>query len=212
MSRIRHPFPLPHHALAEFCHPSPASPFHEPRQQGRETIVANGHLALRITKGNWFDSDIPPAEDAPEFLERIGKLDFAAPFTSPHWQPLEDVAPRLFAHGSISLWLNGKRAPSPVVFVAGRFRARLAVLQLVSRLPRAEIHTGPADPSKPLWFRFSGGSGLIARDRNLDTCGPAFAIFEPERCLYTDARLERRQRFQGLEMPGNPWPPPEPID
>jgi len=212
MSKKGFPFPLPRHALGEFCHPAAGSVFDRPRFHEGYTWTGNTHLALKISKGNWMDGEIESAEDAPEFLKRIRKLDWNAPFDRPEWSLLEEVAPRLFGRKAIGLWLNGKTNASPVVMVGGRFRARLSVLQLVSRLPRVEVYTGPADRSAPLWLRFSGGCGVIARASSLDNTPPAFAIFEPRRDGETGERVERpRNAFQGLESVGN-WPPPEPVD
>lgn len=222
-SKPAFPYPLPLEALEDFCHPVAGSVFAKPRKHEGETLVGNTHLALRIRKGTWLDSEISAAEESAEFVRRMGGLDWNAPFESPEWRYLADVKARLFPKGSapVGLWLEGKTGPSPVVMVAGRFRARLSVLQLVARLPRVEVYTGAADPTKPLWLRFSGGYGLIARHAALDVTPPSFSIFEPQRHHETGEVLRRPPKaFQGLKPSGSPWPPvdtsdlpePEPAD
>lgn len=200
------PYPLPLHALDEFRHPAEASVFHRPAFHAGETLVGNGHIALRIRKGHWFDEDHAPA--SPEFLERFDRLgwDFS-PVDGGKWHLLDSVRGTLFRHAGIGFWLNGKPAPTPLVWIGDRLRVRLSLLQLVSRLPRAEVCAQP----HALLIRFSGGMGIAPRDKRLDQCGTAFSLFAPERCPYDGRELGKRSEVR-LEVPGRNWPPPEPID
>jgi len=102
-------------------------------------------------------------------LERLQGL--GGWYRSPHedagaWRKLDDCTLDLFRDGVLPMWdaSSGKArycvAPAAAVNASRVIPA--ASLQLVSRLPRAEVYTAPERHS-PVPFRFNGGDGLMAR-------------------------------------------------
>lgn len=209
--KFSYPYPLPEHALADFCHPCDWHLLHKPRLWDGCMVAANGYVAIRCQRGAWIDSEFPEAST--DFRSRVERLLWGRmSHLKDDWRALDDVRGTLFRRAPIGLWIDdardaGKLSPSPVVWVAGGILVRLSLLQLIARLPRCEIHTGPMNADDPLWFRFSGGRGLIARDSKL-TAPAAFTVFEPMRDCLTGERVER----QKTPKPnfGTP-PPPEPA-
>lgn len=180
-----------------------------------EVWAANGYLAIRCNRGAWIDSEFPEAWT--DFRTRVEGLPWARwDALRDDWRALDAVRGTLFRKASLGLWLETKRgwtlAPSPVVLVCGGIPCRLSMLQLIARLPRCEVYTGPCDRSDPLWFRFSGGRGLIAHDRLLTT-PPAFSVFEPRRDCLSGQRVERQKMPPPrLRQPGVDWPPADMTD
>lgn len=166
------PYPLPEYALGEFCSPVAGSVFDAPARVGSEIVAANGFLAIRAHRGGWIDSEF--AEARPEFVTRFGKLPWGRwDGLGDDWRTLDRQT--MMRRGEIGLWLKGKPAPSPVWRV-GNVQVRLSMLQLIARLPRAEVQwTGDRDT--PLFFRFSGGRGMVARDERLALW--SYALFQP---------------------------------
>lgn len=199
------PYPLPLHALAEFCHPAPASILSRPVSHGGETLVGNGHLALRIRKGQWMDSEHAAASAA--YLERFERLPWDFAPTALEWHCLDDVRGTLFRGAAIGFWFNGEPAPCPVVWVAETIRVRLSLLQLIARLPRAEICARLGE----LLIRFSGGIGIAPAARALNDRQIAFSIFAPERCPM-DGHVMGKHVEVRLTQPGVNWPPVDMTD
>lgn len=213
MNRHSFRYPLPQAALAEFVHPAPWHRFARYWRHDGEILAANGYVAIRAHRGAWLDREIPAA--SAEFLGRFGKL----PWThweqvagKRTWEKLDDESLRIWGHPRLGLWLNEKVAPSPVVCV-NEVRVRLSVLQLVAMLPRAEVWAGPLDREHPLWFRFSGGRGCIARDAML-TARPIMHLFAPRHDVFDGTRLDKADpgRARGLDFSMKDWPPVEPHE
>jgi hypothetical protein len=96
-------------------------------------------------------------------------------FDSKEWRDLDAIRHHLFRFAGISLWHDGRPAASPI-WLVGRHRARLNHLQFISRLPRAEVL--PAGQTAHLFFRFSGGAGILAHNSRLRE--PSFLVFQPQ--------------------------------
>jgi hypothetical protein len=199
------PYPLPATALEEFRHPEDWHGLRHIVRHGDEVLAGNGYVAIRCERGRWLDADFREAPG--QFLERFGKLPWHAfPRGCELWRPLADVASVLNERAAHGLWLRGRLAPSPVWRVGGVL-VRLSMLQLVARLPRAEVNWTD-HPESPLWFRFSGGHGLIARDARLTL--ESRAIFQPREDVLSGG-LEKRKAAPGTlrlqHGPGWNWPP-----
>lgn len=161
----RHPFghPLPAAALAYFCHPSRPG-FTAPVRHPDGTIhAASGYIALRARRGYWLDSDFQPA--SAEFRERVDRLPWGGfNHAGKHgeWQDLDSVRGRLFRFGVLPLW-HGPRTHTAdkIVIIAGAPAFPLAILQLLARLPKAEVCVSGTTVHGPVLFRFAGGEGIL---------------------------------------------------
>lgn len=205
-SKTPFPYPLQIGVMEHFCRPSPGHLLAMPRWHLGNVLAATGWFAIRVTRGLWMrdGSDFPPA-DAP-FLARFNRLPWDTfgkiiPREN-DWQALQDA--RLFRHGPLATWLDGRPSPSPVWRVAENHLVRLSHLQLIGRLPRCQVFTGSMDRDAPLFFRFSGGMGIIARDENLTS--PSQCIFTPGR--HHDGALMARQLVPAPSLSLPNWPPP----
>lgn len=197
------PYPLPEHALAEFCHPAEDHPLHLPRRWDGCLVAANGYLAIKANRGAWIEEEHPVANG--RFVMRMSKLPWARFPMGEDWRPVDSQRGTIFRHGRHGLWLKGRLAPSPV-WMVNELRVRLGLLQLVALLPRVEVFTGRQDIIDPLWFRFSGGTGCIARDPKLTM--HSFELFGPERDLFTGERVKQRNAPKpSFPMPSGTWPP-----
>jgi hypothetical protein len=148
----------------------------------------------------------------PYFLERIRKIPWSRfdSIKDASWRSLGDVRAQLFDRAPIAPWNGHRMAPTPI-WLVDEIPVRLSLLQLISRLPRCEVATGLTNSCDPLFFRFSGGRGAIARDPKL--CLASFQIFAPQRDIFTGDRQERRQgSVMRLTQPGVNWPPPDCAD
>jgi hypothetical protein len=193
-----------------FCHPAEWHDFAKPARHEGEIIAGNGYLCLRAHRGGWIDHEIPPA--LPDFLERIRKIPWSRfdSIKDASWRSLGDVRAQLFDRAPIAPWNGHRMAPTPI-WLVDEIPVRLSLLQLISRLPRCEVATGLTNSCDPLFFRFSGGRGAIARDPKL--CLASFQIFAPQRDIFTGDRQERRQgSVMRLTQPGVNWPPPDCAD
>lgn len=211
-----HPFPLPELALRSFCHPVPDHLFSAPYRHAGEILAGNGYIALRASKGNWMHDEFPEA--SPAFLARFDALPWSHYLdliASPHWTHTHDLQTALFRRTPISLWMfithpgNPKPytpAPSPVWNVRDT-KVRLSHLQAIARLPRCEIYHGPPPiASSPLFFRFSGGIGIIAHDPSLTVA--TGSILQPITDILTGSTTERdRSPRPVFTQPGVNWPP-----
>jgi hypothetical protein len=196
------PYPLPALALDEFRHPEEWHGLHRIVRHEDEVLTGNGYVAVRCRKGAWLPQDFPHA--SAEVLGRFGKLPWGRFGKLPDvWRDLDAQRGRIFHHGRIELWHKGRLAPTPVWRVNDRL-ARLSLLQLVTMLPRVEIFTGAQDREDPLFFRFSGGVGILALDRKLTLASAD--LFPPARDLWSGERLpERRVPRPSFALPN--WPP-----
>jgi hypothetical protein len=217
-----HPYPLPAEALLDYCRPVAGHPFAAPLRHAGAILAANGYLALRATRGGWLDDDY--AEASPEAAARLARLPWARLehlCQQPEWRRLSELGSELAARGALRLWAaDGGLAPSPVWAVADAGRIRLSVLQLIARLPRAELWTGGGGVLEPVFFRFSGGAGIVPLEERLSRPGlrPARRIFAPERdALGTIVRAPRPTEAQARAYTGPRtllpnWPPAEPEE
>ena len=161
----RHPFghPLPADALRYFCHPSRPG-FTAPVRHPDGTVhAASGYIALIARRGYWMDTDFQRA--SPDFLARIARLPwdrFDHAGQHGEWQDLDSIRGRLFRFGVADLW-HGPRAHTAdkLVVIAGAPAYPLAVLQLISRLPKAEVCVSGTTVMGPVLFRFAGGHGIL---------------------------------------------------
>lgn len=204
------PYPLPEYALAEFRHPAEWHDLGRVYRQHGEMLAGNCYVALRAHRGAWLEQEFDGAPGS--FLARFDKLPWNRwPAGKDHeWRMLREQAAALGERGTIGLWLKGKLAPSPV-WMVNEVRVRLSLLQLVARLPRAEVFTGRQDAGDPLWIRFSGGRAAIAADKRLTL--HSWEIFPPCRDGWTGDRVTAptgpKPRFT---QPGVNWPPADHSD
>jgi hypothetical protein len=200
-------YPLPGSALQEFCHPDPLHPFAAPLRWDDEALAANSYIAIRARRLALDLHDLPPA--TPDLLSRVERLPWAAfPSTAPahHWGNLDDHRGDIYARAPIRFlarhdgrWIT---ALSPAWRIAGSVVVPLSMLQLIARLPRAEVYLeGLANG--PLYFRFTGGLGIMP---NLGLDHPNRIIFRPK--VYFDGTIATRERPRSLILDITP-PPPE---
>lgn len=206
------PYPLPVEALKEFCHPVEGHIMARPMRRGGEILAGNGYMAIIARRGNWIDAEFPEA--APEFLARLEKLRWGRLFEvmakSEAWDALDRLRGTLGRHGPLEVWNSGKIHACPIWRVRDSL-VRLSMLQLVARLPRAEVYTGPqALPEDGMMFRFSGGCGIVARDARL-THG-TFEIFQPVADVLNAGQTMERQRGGQVSFPLKNWPPVDMTD
>ncbi len=212
-SKAFFPSPLQLGVLEEFCRPVAGHAMEVPRWDaaGGEALAGCGWFAIRVRKGLWMrdGSDVVAAPAG--YLERFNKLpweSFETFVKVPElWEDLRTCA-NLYPAGALGLWQgNGMPAASPVWRVNETHVVRLSHLQLISRLPACQVYTGA---SENLHFRFSGGVGIVAKDKRLGN--PTRDILQPKRD-YTGGKAPRNEpRYGGLALPGKPWPPPEVVD
>jgi hypothetical protein len=169
------PNPLDEATLAAFCHPSPRHPFHKPVLSDGDVLAANGYVALRAHRGRWLDSDFDGPTPAQTL--RLDRLAWSAFDTlrSNCWDATDDQKGMIFRSGPIGFWAvdedssaTGKPSPTPIWKVGSAAPVRLSLLQLIARLPRCEVFTGPQAPNQPLYFRCTGARGIIAVDARLE--------------------------------------------
>ncbi len=204
-------FPLGEDVFGEFCAPGP-DVFDGPCRHGVEICAGNGYVAIRCHSGKWLDSEYPDASK--DFLLRLCSLPWMRGETLPDgWRTLERGP--LLGRGELALWgKNGKLSSSPVWRVGGAV-VRLSMLQLIARLPRCEVNWFE-DRDTPLFFRFGGGRGIIARDERLTLW--SHAIFQPQMDVMTGAVVVKNTCKGNWGKPPEPepvlegWPPEEELD
>lgn len=165
-------YPLPLKALDEYCHPSASSVFHTPRHHrpDTETLAGNGYLAIRVERGGWTGQELEAADE--QFLRRFDKIPWGRwkYLDQSRWVSLDQYRSSIYKRGQIGPFLSRKGGTylmnSPV-WMVNLVKVRLSLLQIVAKLPRPEIYAGSIDSDSPLWFRFNGGRGAIARDKRL---------------------------------------------
>jgi hypothetical protein len=184
-------FPLPESALPYFCHPDHV-PFTAPvRLESGEMGAASGWVALRVRRFHGFAEEYPPA--SAEFVERFEALPWAKwpDLTGREWRKFDAVAGTLWRDPPLSLWrmesMKWRISRQKLVRVAGAPLVPLALLQLLSRLPAAELCLHAPEPTSPVFFRFAGdGMGIIPHHGHLE--GGAFELFKPKQAATRDFR------------------------
>lgn len=205
-------FPLLAGDIAEFCHPSPESPFHRAHFRDGDLTAGNGFIAIRAMRGRWIESDFTPAPDG--FGDRMGTLPWhRIPPPSPEWRDLDEIRGIIYASAPLDPWTPDHKSspsPSPVWRIAHHHRIRLSHIQLLARLPRCKVFCGHSMKDDPLFISFSSGCALMPPDRRLET--QSREIFVPQYDCLTKQRRDRyatQPRFPNTVLN---WPPPEPLD
>lgn len=177
-SRKRLGYPVHTADLAVFCHPGGtpvgdalAAPF----SWGGSVYASNGHMAIRLDK---FFGDLPP--ENPELHARIaprlplGNCHFAPDPRiltkkedyEKHWRPLDFAGAHIWHGGPVpTFYVDAAGRPflnkDTIVRVGSGRLGYLALIQLLARLPRAEVaidgtlHNG-------ICCRFNGGVAALA--------------------------------------------------
>jgi hypothetical protein len=217
----RTPFghPLTEWDVRQFTHPDPSDSLHRVHiNAAGQILAANGTVALRVENGRWLPADFTPAP--PAVLDRLAKLPWEKfPVDAPpeQWRAMDEAIPALFRFqfdpvferkaGTPPRW---KFFPSVPVRVADGPDVALGILQLISRLPRAELHVEGLRRESPVFFRFTGGAGVIAYRRTGDMF--RFSIFKPQRD-HNHRIIERRSAPKPrFPHSGPQWPPKDESD
>lgn len=156
--------PLTIDDLRQFTHPRPDHVFHVPFLWQDGLAACNGHMLILASRGLWLEKEHPePAGEALERLQKIHIPDYTAP-PADSWVSLGDHSYDILRKPSPKpIWSdNHKLRYSPLWLIAGEFLARLSFLQIIARLPRAEICLHLIRAQSPLPFRYTGGRGLLA--------------------------------------------------
>lgn len=193
-----------------FCVPGrEMNPLCEPWRGDDEVMAGNGYAVIRVYRGGWLDRDFSAATG--EVLERIGKIPWSrfVKLRDEDWHPLADLMGCIWFRGALGFWMDGKPRPAATpIWRVGDVLVRLTALQMVARLPRCEVAWTGGDPDSPLWFRFSGGRGAIARDRNLHAS--SYSILQARVDDLTGELVKPGRRPETklrLVQPGVNWPP-----
>lgn len=157
-------YPVSTGDLAYFCHPSlelfAAPVMAENGGERGDVLVASGYVALRL----WKWSGEPPERAAgAEYRRRFENLPwgrFAHAGQHGEWRLITDAP--IYRYGIFPLW-HGPRTftMDRLVCVAGAPLIPLALLQLIGRLPKAEMCVSGSLLGQPILFRFAGGMGII---------------------------------------------------
>lgn len=206
-------YPLTSADIAAFCHPDESSPFHRPFRLAGTIAAANGFMVIRCHRGQWMDSDFPEA--SPETLQRLAGFQWekVPAFPADRWFPLDEVETQIRQRApGLSPWL-GLRCNASPVWKVGDVPVRVTFLHLAARLPRAECAWERG--TGPLWFRFSGGMGAIARDTKLVRWGRE--IFADREDWLTGETLKPSAAPKPIVRATPPptfanWPPPDTSD
>jgi hypothetical protein len=202
-----YPYPIPTDAIEEFTVPVSGHPLSRPMVWEGETIAGNGYVCVRCHIGRWLAGEFPAAPS--EFMARVNALPWGRFGNLPvdGWHDLGAVVVAARSRGQIAMRhpLTAKVQPSPVWHV-GPVAARLSVLMAVAKLPRVEV-AWDHDRESPIWFRFSGGRGIIAADRSLAQTAAARSLFKPRVNQLTGAAEPAKQPAPkpSWGLPG--WPP-----
>lgn len=174
-------YPVPLEAFDAFCHPYARHIYHLPVLLPSGMLAAaNGWMALKAER---WDGEAP--DDAtPPFLARWDENLKWGPRSrwqdSDDWLDLDRITGSLFRFGARPIWEKGglrwHLRRHPAVRVGNTAVVPLALLQLVARLPKAQIRHA-ADHRQPLPFRFNRGVGLIANHATALLGEEATAIF-----------------------------------
>lgn len=182
------PYPLPLHALQEFCHPYEYHQLAKPVMIAGQVYACNGYIALRAYRGAWLDSDFQLADESQ--FARLNSLPWALfdhITTRPDWRLADEQRGIIFKRGRIGVWFPSGALNACPIWRVNEIPVRLSLLQLAAMLPRCEFYTGK-QYDRPVAFRFSGGVGFIASHRD-HQARIARSIFNPRRCPLDGTRL-----------------------
>lgn len=188
--------PLTEAALPYFCHPT-LEPFRHPVRHPADGHIyaASGFVAVRFRTGRWFPQEFPDA--SPEWLARVSTLPWQqlqpdpAALGTPDWRDMDRSRAAIYRDGPLPLWLPDLRLNrAPLVHTAGGPLIPLALLQLLARLPRAEVRM-TAGASSPLFIRFNGGEAIVPPLFKAGIYPPSkFSLFPPQGMI-ADIRGEK---------------------
>jgi len=180
-------YPAPAAAAEFFCHPS-LDPFTRPVHHGYKILAANGYIAIRF-------ANYAPREEAYEeapfrFLKRFWSLPWDQFDREPsEWRTIDDSRGTIYSRRELHpLWIpDGKGGftftKEKLVCTAGGPLVPLALLQLLARLPRAEVRMCHNYFKDPLFVRFKGGEAIVAPrfpDPLKSNVDIAFHLFKPK--------------------------------
>jgi hypothetical protein len=160
--------PIPAEALEWFTHPRAGHVYEFPGW-GRDgnLYCANGWVAVRFFS---FPSSFGTAPMT--MVDRLLKLpwrraqDTSRNLAEPAgtWRALDDCTLDIYRDGIFPMWRDerGGYRVDPAVRINHGALVPAVSLQLIARLPKAEIRT-VIDRGEPVAFRFRGGEGLLAQ-------------------------------------------------
>lgn len=173
-------YPLTTEHALEFCRPDPRGAFCAPFRWGEDFGAANGVVAIRI------ESYIEGAQDSPEAVARVAKLPWSAfpglAKDTKWWGALDDRRAAIWKRGELDYWdrtatRGSRRVTEPRVGIGKScMTIPLPLLQLIAKLPKVEVYTGPANY---LYFRFRGGQGIAVPFPRHDRGDAIFALYGP---------------------------------
>lgn len=210
------PYPLTPEVLDELVHPDELSELRHPVRRGSQVFTGNGYFATRIDRGAWIHEEIQPISDrAARRLDRLAwdALDSALE-RGDGWRDLALSMGTIRRRGIINPWREDLLAPTPTWRLAHGY-IHLSMLQLIARLPRAAFYLRHTSAGSPLFFKFSGGAGIVAPIRRPMPAG--FHFFKPQFDPLSGDELDLgtlKPRTVARDKNPTPrsWPPPEPID
>jgi len=210
---FRHPVHRDH--LPYFVHPGGVPEFEAPFLHDGVVHCNNGWLAIRFH--NMPTDGIEENAEASEKMAKVPWGDIAKCTDQDNWRPLHDARASLFKFGARPCWHRVDDAFQPILrplcWVGPGRVADVGFLQLLSRLPRAEVWAWDVGRKLPVFVRFNGGEAILApiQEDHWNATGAKFAILNPRR---DDQGFPTWKPFKTKEytvdvrgMPG--WPPPE---
>lgn len=177
-------FPLTADQVQAFAYPGGgdcfSAPFIWPAADGWG--CASGWAALRVRT---FIDCARADQAAVERIERLPWEFFERETKEKDWGKLDDRRGGLWRHGEKRIWqqmAGGRWVPRKLdrvnMGIQG-VQVTVGLLQLVSKLPRAEVFTGLADP-RWLFFRFNGGEGVVKAFENQEKRPCGFWLWQPQ--------------------------------
>jgi hypothetical protein len=205
-------FPITSLVFDHFVHPDPESGLSSPHAIDGTLYAGNGHIAIRATRGQWLPSDFPPATET--FKERLTSLPWSVLPPADHdgWRALDNYRSKIYSIAPISLFREDcRRQPSPVWLIAGHHLIRLSHLQLLARLPSAEVNIAETFRHHPLFIRFNGGEAMVPKDKTLQTYSRE--LFKPTYHVLDGYRQDSPIGRKAIIAPAGPthFPKPEPA-
>lgn len=177
-----HPVPL--EAIEYFCHPLEGHRYHLPAW-GRDGKLYAGNCWVAV---RFFNFSAAQGTGTMDVVDAIGKLPWhvsSAHAPADAWRRLDDVTGDIFREGLFPAWRDDLKAfrGDPPVCINHGFMVPAAALQMVSRLPRAEVYTVLDRADRFVPFRFNGGEGLMARlsAKQMAQSGPQVCHIFPKR-------------------------------